>query len=79
MIGVIAGAVVGLDQLEPVLEMLMERLSALTVDRLTDLSARLFSTKPTLTAVGPIGTLAPYEAVLDALPRSHATAHRLAV
>ena len=60
-------------------EELMERLSALTVDRLTDLSARLFSTKPTLTAVGPVGTLAPYEAVLDALPRSHATAHRLAV
>jgi predicted Zn-dependent peptidase len=59
-------------------EELMERLGALTVDRLTDLSARLFSTKPTLTAVGPVGTLAPYEAVLDALPGAHA-ARRLAV
>ena len=46
----------------------MERLSALTVERLTDLSSRLFSTKPTVTAVGPVGTLAPYEAIRDALP-----------
>lgn len=60
-------------------EELMERLGALTVDRLTDLSSRLFSTKPTLTAVGPVGTLAPYEAVLDALPGPRPMAHRLAV
>jgi predicted Zn-dependent peptidase len=59
-------------------EELMDRLSKLTVERLTDLSARLFSTKPTLTAVGPVGSLAPYEAVLDALPGAH-TARRLAV
>ena len=49
-------------------EELMERLSALTVERLTDLSARLFSTTPTIAAVGPVGTLAPYEAIRDALP-----------
>ncbi|MBA3446709.1 MAG: insulinase family protein, partial [Pseudaminobacter sp.] len=49
---------------------LMERLSALTIERLTDLSARLFSAKPTVTAVGPIGSLAPYEAVRDLLTGS---------
>ncbi|RUU48089.1 pitrilysin family protein, partial [Mesorhizobium sp. M2C.T.Ca.TU.002.02.1.1] len=60
-------------------EELMERLSALTVDRLTDLSSRLFSTKPTLTAVGPVGTLAPYEAILESLAGPQTTARRLAV
>ena len=60
-------------------EELMERLSALTVERLTDLSARLFSTKPTIAAVGPVGTLAPYEAIRDALPRTEATLRKLAV
>jgi predicted Zn-dependent peptidase len=59
-------------------EELVERLSALTVDRLTDLSARLFSSKPTVTAVGPVGTLAPYEAIRDALPQMRADA-RMAV
>jgi hypothetical protein len=56
----------------------MERLGALTVERLTDLSARLFSTKPTVTAVGPIGSLAPYEAIRDALPKSDGRMHKLA-
>ncbi len=60
-------------------EELMERLSALTVDRLTDLSARLFSTKPTLAAVGPVGTLAPYESILEAPSGGEAAARRLAV
>jgi predicted Zn-dependent peptidase len=60
-------------------EELMERLSALTVERLTDLSSRLFSTKPTLTAVGPVGTLAPYEAILDSLSGTQTTARKLAV
>jgi predicted Zn-dependent peptidase len=60
-------------------EELMDRLSALTTERLTDLSSRLFSTRPTLTAVGPVGTLAPYEAVLEALPRHEPAARRLAV
>ena len=50
-------------------EELMERLSALTVERLTDLSARLFSTTPTVAAVGPVGTLAPYEAIRDVAAR----------
>lgn len=59
-------------------EELVERLSALTIERLTDLSARLFSSKPTVTAVGPVGTLAPYEAIRDALPQTRADT-RLAV
>lgn len=58
---------------------LMERLSALTVERLRDLSSRLFSTKPTVTAVGPVGTLAPYEAIRDALTGSDPGIRKLAV
>lgn len=49
-------------------EELMDRLSALTVDRLTDLSGRLFSTRPTLAAIGPIGSLPAYEQILSGLP-----------
>lgn len=60
-------------------EELMERLSALTVERLTDLSSRLFSTRPTIAAVGPVGTLAPYESILDTLPGVQATTRKLAV
>jgi predicted Zn-dependent peptidase len=60
-------------------EELMERLSALTTGRLTDLSARLFSTKPTLTAVGPVGTLVPYEAILDMLPGADSATRKFAV
>jgi predicted Zn-dependent peptidase len=58
---------------------LMERLSALTVERLRDLSSRLFSTKPTVTAVGPISTLAPYEAIREALTGSDPGIRKLAV
>ncbi len=60
-------------------EELVERLSALTVDRLTDLSGRLFSTRPTIAAVGPIGTLAAYEAIRDALPGTGPAVRKLAV
>ncbi|WP_378943862.1 M16 family metallopeptidase [Mesorhizobium sp. ANAO-SY3R2] len=60
-------------------EELMERLGALTVDRLTDLSSRLFSTKPTITAVGPVGTLAPYESILDSLRGAQSAGRKLAV
>lgn len=61
-------------------EELMERLSALTVERLTDLSGRLFSTRPTLAAVGPVGSLTSYESVVGALPSSASSLpHRLAV
>ena len=60
-------------------EELMERLSALTVERLTDLSERLFSTTPTLTAIGPVGTLTSYPSVLNSLGRRKPAAHKLAV
>lgn len=58
---------------------LMGRLSALTVDRLTDLSGRLFSTKPTVAAIGPIGKLSSYERITSALPVAAAPARRFAV
>jgi predicted Zn-dependent peptidase len=45
------------------LEELTERLSALTVDRLTDLSQRLFSTRPTVAAIGPVGKMASFETI----------------
>lgn len=60
-------------------EELVTRLSALTVDRLTDLSSRLFSTKPTVTAIGPVGKLASYEFIRDALPNDNGAARKLAV
>ena len=60
-------------------EELMERLGALSVDRLTDLSSRLFSGKPTLTAIGPVSTLPSYESVLDWLPGDRAAPRKLAV
>ncbi|MEQ1942178.1 pitrilysin family protein [Mesorhizobium sp. VNQ89] len=58
---------------------LMERLSALTVERLRDLSARLFSTIPTIAAVGPVAKLATYEAIRDSLPGQDMGMRRRAV
>ncbi len=58
---------------------LVERLSNLTIDRLTDLSGRLFSTKPTVAAVGPVGALAAYEEIRDALPNADPALRKLAV
>ena len=58
---------------------LMERLSALTIERLSDLSSRLFSTTPTVAAVGPVGTLAPYEAIRDSLPGTETSLRKRAV
>lgn len=61
-------------------EELLDRLSKVTIERLTDLAGRLFSdTKPTLTAIGPIGTLAPFETIGDSLASSANGAQRLAV
>src|SRR5690606_2416284 len=56
-----------------------ERLSKLTVDRLTDLAQRLFSSKPTVTAIGPIGTLAPFEQIQEWLSSPAPGARKLAV
>jgi predicted Zn-dependent peptidase len=58
---------------------LMERLSALSVERLRDLSSRLFSTTPTIAAVGPIAELATYEAIRDSLPGQDLGMRRRAV
>ncbi len=46
---------------------LMGRLSALTIERLTDLSGRMFASRATVTGVGPVDVLASYEAISDAL------------
>ena len=54
-------------------------LTAWSPDRLTDLSQRLFSTRPTVAAIGPIGSLAPYERVAGALPKAESSTRRLAV
>ncbi|WP_292899842.1 MULTISPECIES: M16 family metallopeptidase [unclassified Nitratireductor] len=58
---------------------LMDRLSNLTVDRLTDLSQRLFTSKPTLAAIGPVGSLAPFESIQDALADQGPMPRKLAV
>jgi len=60
-------------------EELVERLSALTVERLTDLSSRMFSTRPTVAGIGPIGSLAKYEAICDSLLGSAPAARKVAV
>ena len=49
------------------------------IERLTDLSSRLFSSKPTVTAVGPTVTLASYEAIPTRFPGRNAAARKLAV
>jgi predicted Zn-dependent peptidase len=60
-------------------EELTDRLSKLTVERLTDLSARLFSTSPTVAAIGPVGSLVSYDALRSTLPGMDGGARRLAV
>ena len=49
-------------------EELMDRLSALTIERLRDLSTRLFCQgNPTLAAIGPLSTLPPIEDIVGQL------------
>ena len=61
-------------------EELMDRLSKITVDRLTDLAQRLFGgIQPTVAAIGPIDTLPHYEAVASALGSGTGELRRLAV
>lgn len=59
-------------------EELMDRLSKLTVDRLTDLSSRLFSTRPTVAAVGPVGNLPSYDSISDMLMATSPAKQKLA-
>ncbi|HEV7416519.1 MAG TPA: pitrilysin family protein, partial [Tianweitania sediminis] len=49
------------------MEELIDRLAALTVDRLADLSHRMFSGVPTVTAVGPVSPLASYDSISQRL------------
>lgn len=58
---------------------LVERLSAITTRRLSDLAGRLFTAKPTIAAIGPVGTLPPFEAIGDALTGPAPSMRRLAV
>ncbi|MCB1467690.1 MAG: insulinase family protein [Rhizobiaceae bacterium] len=60
-------------------EELIDRLSKLTIERLTDLSGRLFSTTPTVAGIGPIGGLASYDRIRATLPRIIAGERKLAV
>ena len=47
---------------------LMDRLAGITVERLTDLSGRLFfEGSPTISAIGPVEKLAPMSDIVDAL------------
>ena len=66
------GRPIGMDEL-------VDRLSKLTVERLTDLSYRLFSSPPTLAAVGPVASLPSFGAVSDRLVGAVPTTHKLAV
>ncbi|WP_336057754.1 M16 family metallopeptidase [Nitratireductor sp. CH_MIT9313-5] len=58
---------------------LMDRLSGLTVERLADLSQRMFTSKPTVAAVGPVGELAPFETIRSQLASAGNTPRKLAV
>jgi len=60
-------------------EELVDRLSKLTVERLTDLSSRLFSTRPTVAAVGPVGKLPSYDAIHTSLTGIAPAERKLAV
>ncbi|WOC15314.1 M16 family metallopeptidase [Pseudochrobactrum sp. MP213Fo] len=49
-------------------EELLERLSLITPERLTDLAGRMFlDSKPTIAAVGPVSQLMPYDGIRDTL------------
>ena len=58
---------------------LMERLSGITTDRLTDLAGRLFfNTVPTLSAIGPVEELAPMADISHALNGGANPVHKTA-
>ncbi|MBD9648830.1 insulinase family protein [Ensifer sp. ENS09] len=60
-------------------EELMERLSGITIERLTDLAGRLFfDTIPTLSAIGPLDQLAPMGDILSSLTGKAAVPHAVA-
>ncbi len=60
-------------------EELMDRLSNITLERLVDLSQRLFSTKPTVAAVGPLGNLPSFQEIHSNLAQDRQPARELAI
>ena len=57
-------------------EELLDRLSLITPERLTDLSGRMFlDSKPTIAAVGPVGQMMSYDGIRDSL-NNYATQKR---
>ncbi|SMH41419.1 M16 family metallopeptidase [Mesorhizobium australicum] len=62
-----------------VMEELLDRLSKITTERLTDLSSRLFSSPPTVAGIGPIGGLASYDAIRDTLSGPSPLLRKIAV
>lgn len=60
-------------------EELMERLGALTVSRITDLSGRLFSTRPTVAAIGPVDSLVGFDEIGSTLSAPASAPRRIAV
>ena len=61
------------------MEELIERLAALTTDRLVDLSQRLFAGEPTVAAIGPVKKLASHDHIRSSLLQSAPTPRRVAV
>src|SRR5690606_24795612 len=59
-------------------EELVDRLSKLTTERLTDLSSRLFSTRPTVAAVGPVSKLPSFDIINESLTGVAPAARKLA-
>jgi predicted Zn-dependent peptidase len=61
-------------------EELVERLSKITTERLTDLAGRLFlDTTPTIAAVGPVGSLMKFADVRQGLTSATASPRKIAV
>lgn len=59
---------------------LMDRLSKITVERLTDLAGRLFlDTTPTLATVGPVDTLMKFETISNALTTNRLQRRKIAI
>ncbi|MBK8458578.1 MAG: insulinase family protein [Phyllobacteriaceae bacterium] len=58
---------------------LLDRLSAITPERLTDLSQRLFAGRPTVAGIGPIGALPSIDDITDRLSGRSRVERRVAV
>ncbi|MGB6116739.1 MAG: pitrilysin family protein [Mesorhizobium sp.] len=58
---------------------LVDRLSNITTARLTDLAGRLFSSRPTVAAIGPIGKLAAYDRIESVLGAAAQPPQKIAV